>query len=134
MSTKSEELAHRMRILRAVWGWSAEQLAEEVSRHGVPWSRSVVTNVENGSRDHMTVDELFALAAAFQIPPITFFSDGMLMGVIESALETASLMQDPDFVESLEQMRRGETVPALTSLERARVAEAEEGEDVPGTE
>ena len=134
MNAKSEQLAHRIHTLRVVWGWSADRLAEEAAQYGVPWTRSVVTNIENNRRDAVTVDELFAVAAAFGIPPMTFFVDAAFLGVIASTLEGQELMRNPEFRESIAQMQRGETVPARTALEAAHADEVAEEGDVPGAE
>ena len=134
MNSKSAQLAHRMHTLRVVWDWSADRLAEAVAQYGVPWTRSVVANIENNRRDAMTVDELFAVAGAFGIPPMTFFVDAAFLGAISTTLEGQELMRDPEFVESLGQMARGETVPARTAIEAARAAAADEEGDVPESE
>lgn len=47
---------------RTVKGWSAQQLADEMTASGVPWNRSVVENLEYGRRKSLRVHELMCLA------------------------------------------------------------------------
>lgn len=47
---------------RAGLDWTAERLAEEMSAAGVPWTRDIVVNLENGRRKTLAVHELLALA------------------------------------------------------------------------
>lgn len=63
-------VAERIRALRTAHGWSAQRLADAVFALGVPWSRSVVANVESGRRPDVTVDELFAVAQALRVSPV----------------------------------------------------------------
>lgn len=50
---------------------TAAQLGEALDKqHGVKWDRFTVASLENGKRQNVTVDELFALAAVFEISPI----------------------------------------------------------------
>lgn len=48
--------------LRAAKGWSARELAEEMTRVGVPWNPDIVTNLEHGKRKSLRVHEVIALA------------------------------------------------------------------------
>src|SRR5690606_3894974 len=50
--------------------WSAERLAQEMTRVGVPWERVVVSNLETGRRATVTVDELLALAYVLEVAPV----------------------------------------------------------------
>lgn len=86
MSRHSQQLAHRIHVLRAARDWTPERLAEEVSQHGVLWSNAVVANVEGGRRDNLTVDELFAVAAAFGIAPMTFFAHDAFHSAVTATL------------------------------------------------
>lgn len=61
----SAKTVEGMRAARQARGWSAGRLAAEVTAVGVPWTRSVVTNLETGRRTFVTVDELMALAVVF---------------------------------------------------------------------
>jgi transcriptional regulator with XRE-family HTH domain len=42
--------------------WSAEHLAAEMSAAGVPWTRDIVVNLENGRRNSLAVHEFTTLA------------------------------------------------------------------------
>jgi hypothetical protein len=42
-------------------GWSALQLAEEMTKAGVPWNADIVVNLEHGRRKSLRVHELLAL-------------------------------------------------------------------------
>lgn len=64
------EIARRVRSLRTSRGWSAERLAQEMTNAGVPWKRIVVTKLENGRRQALTIVEWLALAYVFRVAPI----------------------------------------------------------------
>lgn len=64
----SASVARNIKRLRRIRGWTAADLAREVTASGVPWIRQVVSCVENGRR-RITVDELAALGAAFGVEP-----------------------------------------------------------------
>ncbi len=49
---------------------SAQQLADECERLGYPVARSVLTNLENGYRDSVSISEWLILAAALRVPPM----------------------------------------------------------------
>lgn len=53
---------------RITLGWSAERLAEEMASAGVPWTRDVVVNLENGRRKSLAVHELLTLAWVLEVP------------------------------------------------------------------
>jgi hypothetical protein len=42
--------------------WSAQHLADEMTKVGVPWNRHIVVNLEQGRRKSLRVHELLALA------------------------------------------------------------------------
>jgi transcriptional regulator with XRE-family HTH domain len=48
--------------LRDAKGWSAQRLADEMSKVGVPWNADIVVNLEHGRRKSLRVHELLALA------------------------------------------------------------------------
>lgn len=50
-----------VRQLRAAKGWSAQRLAEEMTKAGVPWNADIVVNLEHGRRKSLRVHELLAL-------------------------------------------------------------------------
>jgi hypothetical protein len=51
-----------VKSLRLGKGWSAERLAEEMTKAGVPWNADIVVNLEHGRRKSLRVHELLALA------------------------------------------------------------------------
>lgn len=63
----SESVARRLQGLRKSRGWTAAQLAEEMTRAGIPWDRQVVSKLENGRRQVITADELAALSLVLDI-------------------------------------------------------------------
>lgn len=63
-------IAKRVKELRGRCGWSAAQLGEAVSKHGIKWDRFTVANVESGKRQNVTVQELYALALALGVAPV----------------------------------------------------------------
>lgn len=63
-------IAGRMRELRTRRRWSAQRLADEMTRVGVEWNRSVVTKLENKRRESVSVAELLALALVLDVPPL----------------------------------------------------------------
>ncbi len=68
--TPHHVIASRVRELRKRRGWSAERLAQEMARVGVPWERMVVTKLETGRRASITVEELLALAYVLEVAPV----------------------------------------------------------------
>lgn len=66
----SETIGQRLSKWRKEEGWSAQKLADE---SGV--TRSVITNIENGRRDDMSVSELMALSDALRLPPAALLFD-----------------------------------------------------------
>ncbi len=68
-------VAQRMKQLRKDAGFSAEQLAAEMTKLGVPWRREVVTKIENGNREKLDVTELLALATILHVPPTALLVD-----------------------------------------------------------
>src|SRR4051794_35558476 len=63
-------IALRMRELRTKRGWSAQELADQMVKVGIPWQRPVVANLETGRRRTVSVEELLALAYVFNVAPI----------------------------------------------------------------
>jgi transcriptional regulator with XRE-family HTH domain len=51
-----------VKALRKAKDWSAQQLADEMAKVGVPWNRHIVVNLEQGRRKSLRVHELLALA------------------------------------------------------------------------
>jgi transcriptional regulator with XRE-family HTH domain len=70
-SCAHQVIAGRMREMRKARGWSADRLARELTtRTGVKWARMVVTKLENGRRQTVSVEELLALALVFRVAPV----------------------------------------------------------------
>jgi len=63
--TTTSTIALNVRILRAARGLSARALGELA---GLP--RNTITNLENGRKDAVSVDEVVCLARAMDIPPL----------------------------------------------------------------
>lgn len=68
----TESVAANVRAVRSRRGWSAQTLADRCAEIGVPsLDRSTVANIENGRRQRVGVDELFALAFALDVSPLS---------------------------------------------------------------
>lgn len=64
-------IGQQVRTYRQQRGWSARELADRCREAGLSkWNREIVTNLEIGRRSYVSVDELFALAVVFGIPPL----------------------------------------------------------------
>ncbi|MFF1574122.1 helix-turn-helix domain-containing protein [Leifsonia sp. NPDC058292] len=61
---QNETIGQRIAKYRRIEGWSAQKLAEESGL-----SRSVITNIENGRKEDVTVRELLAMSEALRVPP-----------------------------------------------------------------
>jgi transcriptional regulator with XRE-family HTH domain len=62
----SEVVPLRVRELRKALGWSARQLADELTKAGLEWDRDIVTNFEVGRR-RVSIDELMTIAFALNV-------------------------------------------------------------------
>jgi hypothetical protein len=69
--TPTQAVVHWMRALRKSREWSGARLAREMTEIGVAWNRGVVAKLETGRRETVSVDELVALARAFNVSPLT---------------------------------------------------------------
>jgi transcriptional regulator with XRE-family HTH domain len=63
-------IAEAVRWHRKRRGMSAQQLADECARLGYAVPRSVLTNLENGRRETVSVPEWLVLAAALRVGPL----------------------------------------------------------------
>jgi transcriptional regulator with XRE-family HTH domain len=75
-STAAQIVGHRVRAIRQARGWSAQQLAYQLSEADpstVLASRDVIANLENGRRPNITVDEVLLLALVLDSSPTTLF-------------------------------------------------------------
>jgi len=70
VATPVDTLRTRVRELRGRAGLTAAQLADQLTRQGVPWNRSIVANFEAGRRPNVSVTELFALAQVLEVAPL----------------------------------------------------------------
>jgi transcriptional regulator with XRE-family HTH domain len=63
-------VADEVRRWRNAREMSAQQLADECTKRGVPIQRSVIANLESGRRPLVNVTELLAIAAVLDVPPL----------------------------------------------------------------
>ncbi|MFS2291722.1 MAG: helix-turn-helix transcriptional regulator [Actinomadura sp.] len=69
--TPTEIIAARIRALRQSRGMSAQALADRCAELGLPdLKRQAITNLENGRRAMVTVEELLVLALALEVAPV----------------------------------------------------------------
>jgi hypothetical protein len=59
---QTRQIMDAVKALRIAKDWSAERLAEEMTKAGVPWNRHIVANLEQGRRKSLRVHELLTLA------------------------------------------------------------------------
>lgn len=65
-----ETLRKRVKELRGRAGLTAVELADQLSKLGVPWNRSIVANFEAGRRPSVSVVEWLALAQVLDVAPL----------------------------------------------------------------
>jgi transcriptional regulator with XRE-family HTH domain len=65
---QTQLIANAMRQSRYARNWSAQQLAEEMTKAGVPWNADIVVNLEHGRRKSLRVHELLALLFVLDVP------------------------------------------------------------------
>lgn len=70
-----EAAVRNLRRLRLARRWSALDLEAHVKANGGELNRSVITNLENGRRGAISVDELAAVARAFRVEPWSLTTD-----------------------------------------------------------
>jgi FxsC-like protein len=74
--TEGTSVGRRVQALRRQRGWTAQQLAAECARAGMPsLTRGTLAKIESGVRKSVTAEELVALAGAFDVPPSKLLSD-----------------------------------------------------------
>lgn len=66
----SAVIAGEVRRYRTAKGMSAQQTADACAAIGAPIPRSVLSNLENGRRESVSVTEVLTLAKALDVPPI----------------------------------------------------------------
>jgi transcriptional regulator with XRE-family HTH domain len=64
---QTARIVEAVRRRRAVLGWSAQRLADEMTQAGIPWNADVVVNLEHGRRKSLRVHELLALALVLDV-------------------------------------------------------------------
>jgi transcriptional regulator with XRE-family HTH domain len=78
-SVESRYVAARIRRARTLRGWSAQYLAGVISEQGYPMHRASIAALETGDR-LVTVDDLVAFAAAFDVNPSRLLGEQSLCG------------------------------------------------------
>lgn len=71
--TPTEAVASRVRQLRRTRGWTAEELADRMTEVGIPWNQPVVSRLETGKRESISLAEVLALAYILDVAPIHLF-------------------------------------------------------------
>lgn len=67
-------VARRVQELRQRRGWSAQKLADRCADAGFPGiKRQVITNLENGRRESISLDEVLGLAYVLDAPALLLF-------------------------------------------------------------
>ncbi|MBN0043089.1 helix-turn-helix transcriptional regulator [Streptomyces actuosus] len=69
MSAISRSIAGEIRRHRQEQGLSAQQLSDRCAELGAPIPRVVLSNLENGKRQNVTIAEVLVLARALGVPP-----------------------------------------------------------------
>jgi len=64
-SARVRTVIANVRRLRKQQGWTVQHLGDRMAAAGCPLKRSVLTNLEHGRRDNITIDELWAFAELF---------------------------------------------------------------------
>lgn len=68
----SRTVGRRVREERTERGWSQERLSDELRRAGMSIGQTDVARLESASRPRsVTVDDLYSLAAALDVPPLS---------------------------------------------------------------
>lgn len=62
-------IARRLRTLRDQRGISAQTLSDRCTELGMPLARAVISHLENGRRENVTIAEVFILAKALDATP-----------------------------------------------------------------
>lgn len=85
-----EVFAERLEMVRTARGLTQAGLAERVSELGFEVDRSVIANIENGRRERVTVEELFAFAAALNVGPTD-----LLLPSDDEPIAVTALVEEP---------------------------------------
>jgi transcriptional regulator with XRE-family HTH domain len=90
-------VAKRVREVRERRRMTAAQLAEQMTRVGVPWKRGVVAKLESGLRGAVSVEELLALAYVLDVAPVHLlvpFEDEQPYQVTPTKVEQVGFVRD----------------------------------------
>jgi transcriptional regulator with XRE-family HTH domain len=68
--TPTRVVAERVFELRKERRLTAAQLADRMTKVGIPWKRGVVAKLEKGYREDVSVAELLALAVVLEVAPV----------------------------------------------------------------
>lgn len=63
----SRAIAVRIKSMRKRRGWTADRLAEEMTKIGISWNHGIVTKLETGRRQSVTLDEAMAITEVFRL-------------------------------------------------------------------
>ena len=70
----ASHVGQRVKDVRVVKGWSAQQLADATESLGFPIKRSTIASLETGRRG-VSLPDLLALAWALDVPPVMLLAD-----------------------------------------------------------
>jgi transcriptional regulator with XRE-family HTH domain len=94
----TQVVAKRVREVRKKRGLTAAQLAEQMTRVGVPWKRGVVAKLESGLREAVSVEELLALASVLDVAPVHLLvpldDDAQPYAATPTQVEAAGFVRD----------------------------------------
>ncbi len=95
-----DAIATRVRDLRKGRGWSAQRLAEEMVKVGIPWDRSIVANLESRRRRAINVEEFLALAYVLNVAPLHLLvpTQGSVMRLVPQPYDRGDGMPNPGVV------------------------------------
>lgn len=113
--TPHRAIAARVQELRKGRGWSAQRLADELRKVGIPWDRSVVANFETGRRASIGVDEMLALAYVLEVAPVHLVVPPDTDASVEYQVTPEGVPEDPVFVRA---WIRGQRTIGLVSPRR----------------
>lgn len=66
----TQVVSTQVRHYRSLRGLSAQQVSDRCTELGVPLARAVISHLENGRRESVSVGEVFLLAKALEVAPI----------------------------------------------------------------
>jgi transcriptional regulator with XRE-family HTH domain len=66
----SQVISAQVRYYRNLRGLSAQQVSDRCGELGMPLARAVISHLENGRRESVSVGEVFCLAKVLEVAPI----------------------------------------------------------------